>query len=162
SFTGRLGWTVEHSHSGFNALRHHLLRHRTPGRPTLYRQVVGSLVTARRILDAVVAGDIDVGPLDAYWHLLLHRHKPELVAPIRVLESTATAPAPAFVATPSLPADAVARLRAAFAAASGRPWFGELAEPLCLAGFAAVSHEDFAPTLAWDRAAHDAGYPVPA
>ena len=28
TFGGRIGWTVEHSQSGFNAVRHHLLRHR--------------------------------------------------------------------------------------------------------------------------------------
>lgn len=162
TFDGRVGWTVEHSHSGFNALRHHLLRHRTKQRPNVYRTVVGHLVTARRILDAVVAGEIDVGPLDAYWHLLLRRHKPELVAPIRVLASTDLAPAPAFVCAPSLPADAIARLRAAFVAAPTRTWFATLAEPLCLAGFKAVTQDDFAPTLAWDRAAKAAGYPQPA
>ena len=162
SFTGRVGWTVEHSHSGFNALRHHLLRHRTPVRPVLYREVVGNLVTARRILDAVVAGEIDIGPLDAYWHLLLRRHKPELTAAIRVLESTDVAPAPAFVASPSLPKESVAGLRTAFAAAHRRAWFASLAEPLCLAGFTAVTQEDFAPTLEWDRAAKAASYPAPA
>ena len=30
TFGGRAGWTVEHSHSGFNAFRHHLLAYRTP------------------------------------------------------------------------------------------------------------------------------------
>ncbi len=29
TFGGRAGWTVEHSHSGFNAFRHHLLQYRT-------------------------------------------------------------------------------------------------------------------------------------
>src|SRR4051794_38547126 len=70
TFGGRLGWTVEHSHSGFNALRHHLLAYRTPERPALYRDVLGHLVTARGVLDAVLAGDIDVGPLDGYWYAL--------------------------------------------------------------------------------------------
>src|SRR5215831_9920386 len=32
TFGGRLGWTTNHSHSAFNALRHHLLRYRTPDR----------------------------------------------------------------------------------------------------------------------------------
>ncbi len=34
TFGGRIGWTVRHSHSGYNALRHHLLQYRTPERPT--------------------------------------------------------------------------------------------------------------------------------
>ena len=32
TFGGAVGWTVEHSHSGFNALRHHLLPWREGGR----------------------------------------------------------------------------------------------------------------------------------
>ena len=55
TFGLRAGWTVEHSHSGFNALRHHLLAFRTPQRAALYREMVGNLVTARNVLDAVRA-----------------------------------------------------------------------------------------------------------
>jgi ABC-type phosphate/phosphonate transport system substrate-binding protein len=161
SFGHRLGWTVAHSHSGFNALRHHLLPHwRARGGP-LYAEVRGDLVTARKILDSVLDGSIDIGPLDAYWHALIARHRPELTAGIRVLASTDLAPMPAFVAAPGLPAEAVARLRAAFAAAASRPWFAELGDRLLIAGFAPVDHESFATTLAWDREAVAAGYPIP-
>jgi ABC-type phosphate/phosphonate transport system substrate-binding protein len=162
TFGGRLGWTVEHSHSGFNALRRHLLDHRGPARPRLYGRVEGGLVTARRILDAVADGTIDVGPLDAYWHALLARFRPELTAQVRVLESTALAPMPAFVAAPALPAADAARLRAAFVAAAGRPWFAPLGEALLLAGFAPASQADYAPTLDAEREAKAAGYPLPA
>jgi ABC-type phosphate/phosphonate transport system substrate-binding protein len=162
TFGGTAGWTVEHSHSGFNAFRHHLLRYRTASRPTLYAKMVGPLVTARRILDSVRDGSIDVGPLDAYWHLLIAKHAPEITAGVRVLDSTDTAPMPAFVAAPSLPSDQAARLRTAFAAASMRPWFGGLSDILLLDGFTPVTQDDFAPTLAWDHAAKAAGYPMPA
>ena len=162
TFTGTAGWTVAHSHSGFNAFRHHLLAYRTPERLTLYRAVTGDLVTARRILDGVRDGSLDVGPLDAWWHRLIARHAPDLVAGIRVLASTATATIPAFVASPALPAADVEALKAAFAAASSRPWFSGLAADLCLTGFAPVTRDDYAVTLAWDREAKAAGYPVPA
>jgi len=160
TFGGRVGWTVEHSHSGFNALRHHLLAYRTPERPTLYREVVGHLVTARGILDAVLAGTIDVGPLDGYWHDLIDHHRPELTKGIRVVASTALAPLPAFVAVPGLPANQVARMKIAFANAEDRPWFAPLAQVLRLSGFAAVEPEDFTPTLERDRAAKTQGYAV--
>lgn len=161
SFGHRCGWTVAHSHSGFNALRHHLLPHwRARGGP-LYREMRGDLVTARRILDGVLDGSIDIGPLDGYWHALIAAYRPDLVAGIRVLDSTEVAPMPAFVAAPAMPADQVARLRQAFAAAATRPWFGEHAASLLLAGFAPVDHADFATTLAWDREAVAAGYPMP-
>jgi ABC-type phosphate/phosphonate transport system substrate-binding protein len=161
SFGHRLGWTVSHSHSGFNALRHHLLPHwRARGGP-LYAKVRGELVTARRILDSVLDGSIDIGPLDAFWHALIAKYRPEVTAGIRVLESTDLAPMPAFVAAPSLPSDAVARLRAAFAAAASRPWFAQHADALLIAGFAPVDHASFGTTLAWDRDAVAAGYAVP-
>jgi ABC-type phosphate/phosphonate transport system substrate-binding protein len=162
TFGGRLGWTVSHSHSGFNALRHHLLQLRTRDRPTLYREARGNLVTARAVLDAVLDGSIDVGPLDGYWHMLMRRYRPELTDGVRVLESTATAPLPAFVAAPAMPADAVAALRAAFAEAAEKHWFPQYADALLLDGFVAVAHDSFAPTLAWRDAALRAGYPEPA
>jgi ABC-type phosphate/phosphonate transport system substrate-binding protein len=161
SFGHRLGWTVEHSHSGFNALRHHLLPYRRRRDGPLYGEVRGGLVTARRVLDAVLEGGIDIGPLDAYWHALIARHRPELAAGVRVLDSTDLAPMPAFVAAPGLEPEAVARLRAAFDAAARRPWFAALAEPLLLAGFAPVGQASFATTLAWDEEAREAGYPLP-
>jgi len=162
TFGERAGWTVEHSHSGFNALRHHLLAYRTPQRPALYREMVGNLVTARNVLDSVRAGRIDVGPLDAYWHLLIARHAPELASGVRVLTSTEVAPMPAFVAAAGAPADVISRLRGAFLAARGQGWFGPLAEVLLLEGFAEVSGESYAPLLRWERAAKAAGFDAPA
>lgn len=162
TFGGRAGWTVAHSHSGFNALRHHLLGFRTPQRPTLYREMAGNLVTARNVLDAVRERRIDVGPLDAYWHMLIARHAPEVCEGVRVLASTALAPMPAFVAAADFPASAVARLRAAFTGAAMRPWFAELADPLMLEGFAQAAPAVFDTTLEWDREAIAAGYAEPA
>jgi ABC-type phosphate/phosphonate transport system substrate-binding protein len=162
TFGGRAGWTVTHSHSGFNALRHHLLPYRTPQRPALYREMVGNLVTARNVLDSVRAGRIDVGPLDAYWHLLIARHAPELTCGVRVLTSTEVAPTPAFVAAAGAPEDMITRLRGAFLAARRRDWFGPLAELLLLEGFAEVSGQSFAPLLQWEHAAKAAGFDRPA
>jgi ABC-type phosphate/phosphonate transport system substrate-binding protein len=162
TFGGRAGWTVEHSHSGFNAFRHHLLRYRTPSRPALYGEMVPNLVTARAILDAVREGRIDVGPLDAYWHLLIAQHSPTLTAGVRVLESTAVATLPAFVTAASMPASTIDALRTAFATASQQSWFDEYAGPLVIEGFAAVDTQDYARTLDWDRAAKAAGYTYPA
>lgn len=162
TFGGRAGWTVTHSQSGFNALRHHLLGFRRPDRPALYSHMQGELVTARRVLDAVREGVIDVGPLDAYWHLLIARHAPEVVAGVRVLASTPLTPMPPFVAAGAAAPEMVARLRQAFLDAAGRPWFAALAEPLLLEGFAAVTPDSFAMLLDWDREARAAGYAEPA
>ena len=161
TFGGTLGWTVEHSHSGFNALRHHLLARRPAGGGHLYERSVGSLITARGVLDAVIDGRIDIGPLDGYWHGLIRRHRPDLVAQIRVLASTDLAPLPAFVASRAAPAALVSALKDSFAGASARPWFPPLAEALCLTGFEPVSRSSFATTLRWAEEAEGAGYAVP-
>lgn len=162
TFGGTLGWTVEHSHSGFNAVRHHLLSRRPPGCATAYAATRGSLVTARGILDGVLDGSLTIGPLDAYWHALLRRDQPALLAGVRVLESTDLAPMPAFVMAADRPAAHRDRLAAAFASAKDKPWFAPLGKALCLSGFEPVTLQTYAPTLAWDREAKDAGYPVPA
>lgn len=162
TFGGTLGWTVEHSHSGFNALRHHLLTRRPPGDAVAYAATRGPLVTARRILDGVLDGSLTVGPLDAYWHALIRRDQPALLAGIRVIDTTDLAPMPPFVMAADQPAAHRDRLATAFAAAAGRAWFPPLGEALCLAGFEPVTLQTYAPTLAWDREAREAGYPVPA
>ena len=162
TFGGRAGFTVAHSHSGFNAFRHHLLGFRTAMQPQLYSAMAEDLVTARNVLERVRDGSIDVGPLDAYWHLLLARHAPNLVADIRVLTSTAIAPMPAFVASTAAPAQIVSRLRAAFVNAKSRPWFADLAEPLLIDGFASVNEASYSALLDWDRDAKSAGYDKPA
>ena len=162
TFGGSAGWTVQHSQSGFNAFRHHLLAYRTPARPQLYARMSGDLVSARNVLDSVREGRIDIGPLDAYWHMLIARHAPELTTGIRVLTSTEIAPMPAFVAAAAAPAELVTRLRAAFVAAATRDWFARYRDSLLLDGFSAVGAAKYATTLEWDRAAKAAGYNLPA
>src|SRR6204780_4200090 len=103
TFGARAGWTVTHSQAGFNAFRHHLLAYRTPERATLYGEMHGNLITARRVIGGGREGGGDVGPPDAYWHLLIRQHAPQLTVGVRVLASTALAPMPAFVAAASPP-----------------------------------------------------------
>jgi ABC-type phosphate/phosphonate transport system substrate-binding protein len=162
TFGGRLGWTTNHSHSAFNALRYHLLQYRTHERPTLYSQVVGDLGSVRKLFQSVCDGAIDVGAVDAYWHLLLRHHQPELATRVRVVESTVTAPLPAFAASPAVSAEIVDRLAVCFRAAQDQPWFRSLAEPIMIVGFAASSLDDFNVIRARDLEANRAGYPLPA
>jgi ABC-type phosphate/phosphonate transport system substrate-binding protein len=162
TFGGRAGWTVEHSHSGFNAFRHHLLQYRTASRSTLYGEMVPNLVTARAVLDSVREGRIDVGPLDAYWHMLIAQYSPALTAGVRVLASTDVATLPAFVTAVSTPASTISALRNAFANAARQPWFNHYSDALLIDGFAPVDATDYARTLEWDREAKAAGYSYPA
>jgi len=162
TFGGRLGWTTRHSHSAFNALRYHLLQYRTPERPSLYSQVVGDLGSVRKLFESVCDGTIDVAAVDAYWHLLLRHHQPELAARVRVVESTATAPLPAFVASPAVPGEIIDRLAVGFRSAQDQPWFRPLAEPIMIVGFAASCLDDFSIMRTRDLEANRAGYSLPA
>jgi hypothetical protein len=56
----------------------------------------------------------------------------------------------------------VVRLREAFTSASGRAWFRDLADPLLLEGFEAVTADTFTSLLDWDREARAAGFERPA
>jgi len=163
TFGGRIGWTMRHSNSGFNALRYHLLQYRTPERPTLYSQVVANLGTVRKILDSVLDGTLDVGPIDAYWHMLTQRYHPKLAAGVRTIESTATAPIPTFVASPAVPREVVDHLVISFQSAHSRQWFRPIADALLIDGFAPVRGIDaFSAILARARQAEDADYRSPA
>lgn len=162
TFGGRIGWTTMHSHSGFNALRHHLLQYRTRDQRTLYSHVVCNLSSVRKSFDSVCDGTIDVGSIDAYWHSLLQRHEPELASRVRVIEATVPAPIPAFVASPVVPRETIDRLAAGFASAQYQPWFHPLADTIMIEGFAASELNDFNIIRDREEEAIRAGYPLPA
>jgi ABC-type phosphate/phosphonate transport system substrate-binding protein len=151
TFGHRLAWTVEHSHSGYNAPRHHLLAQRAPGRPRLYAATVGPLVTPRAVVVAVLEGHAEVGPLDGWWHDLLRLHEPETAARLRVVATTDPAPVPPLVASAATPAETAARLRPALLALPPEP-------VLRLDGFAPADPARYAVTMAWEREALAAGY----
>ena len=161
TFGGRIGWTVEHSQSGFNAVRHHLLRHRA-GRQKLFRESIGPLVTPRRVVEAVLAGDIDVGPLDSYVHDLLRRFEPQTAARLRVVASTDPTPMPLLVASAGVDPTAVERLRRSLVAARDEADMAGVLAALGLAGFAAPDPQAYRILLDPAAEAEAAGYPVPA
>ncbi len=161
TFGGRLAYTVEHSHSGYNAPRHHLLRFRTARRSNLYAAVVGPCVTPKRVLDAVLDGSADVAPLDGYTLELMLRHSPDLAGRIRVVASTDPVPMPPLVASPSIPDATVAALRDAFLASGAAPDTAAARAALGLAGFAVTDPTGYAVTEHWAAETLAAGYPVP-
>lgn len=159
TFGGRIGWTVGHSQSGYNAVRHHLLGQQEP--QPLYAQWVGPLVTPRRVIDAVLDDTIDVGPLDSYVHDLLRRHDPETASKLRVVESTAMAPIPPLVASPAVDGDGVARLRRALLSCHCEPAMAATRDALLLSRFDRVDAADYQVLLSWARQADDGGIPGP-
>jgi ABC-type phosphate/phosphonate transport system substrate-binding protein len=161
TFGGRLGYTTPDSHSGYNALRRHLLKYRAAHGERLYRDSVGPLFTPRRVIEALFAGAIDVGPLDSYALDLMLRHEPDLAPRIRIIATTEMAPIPFLVAAKACPADIVAALRAALASFGDAPECAELRDLLCLRAFAPVIPDDYDLTLRWDAEARAAGYGAP-
>ncbi|VIO72717.1 hypothetical protein CI1B_43630 [Bradyrhizobium ivorense] len=161
TFGGRIGYTVADSHSGYNALRHHLLPYYQQRGARLYRQSVGPLTTPRRVLDALQAGDIDVGPLDSYALDLMLRHEADLSPKIRIVATTNPAPIPFLVAAAECPDGVVVRLREALATFGEAQACADLRDRLCLDGFAPVKIDDYQLMLRWDAAARAAGYAEP-
>ncbi len=142
-FGTRIGWTISHSQSGYNAVRHHLLqyRHRNPER--LFAASIGPLITPRRVIEALLDGTIDVGPLDSYLHDLLGCHEPQTASRLRTIESTVMTPIPPLVASRTTPPDIVERLRRAFVGAAGDPVAADILDRLLLAGFVQVTGADY-------------------
>jgi ABC-type phosphate/phosphonate transport system substrate-binding protein len=157
TFGGRIGWTVGHSQSGYNAVRHHLL-----GTQAHFAAWIGPLVTPRRVIEAVLDGKIDVGPLDSYVHDLIRRHDPETAAKLRVIDSTAMTPIPLLVASPGVGADETTRLRSALLACHTAPALAGTRDTLLLARFARVDPADYEILLARSDKADAAGLPNPA
>ncbi len=158
TFGRRFAYTLESSHSGWNAPRYHLARYRSQARPTLFGEIVGPFFTPRRVLDAVIDGKADVAPLDGYALDLLRRHAPELVARVRVIESTDAAPIPPIVAAPMADRAVSARLQATFIALRADPKAKPFLEDLLLGGFVGVTPADYALTRERAEAAEAAGY----
>ncbi len=160
AFGARLAYSIESSHSGYNAPRHHLLGFRTSARPALYSDIVGPLVSPRLVLDAVIDGRADVGPVDGYLFDLWRRHLPEVTDAVRVIATTEAAPIPPLVASPTIDEDTCGRLTEALLHAHRDPALALTLEALLLTRFVAATPARFEVFLEWQRAAVSAGYPV--
>ena len=136
TFGGVIGYTLADSMSGGVALRCHLEGFRNFQRLRLYRKTVGGFVNARNVIEALVAGKIDAGPLDSYYHDLLKRNDPAFAAQVRLVASTAAVPIPPLVATTQLLDAELSLLRAALLAVSNTPELALVLERLQLSGFA--------------------------
>jgi len=152
SFGGIVGYTVTDSQSGYFALRRFLAPYHEQAARPLYRAVVGNLLNARGVIDALVDERIDVGPLDSYSFDLLRRFEPALAAQVRIVASTAPTAIPAFVATTVLDPDALTRLRNTFVSVAAAPGLRDVRDALLLRGFAVPEAVDYTPL----RTSHDA------
>lgn len=143
TFGGIVGYTLADSMSGGVALRYHLAPYRAARGARLYRGAVGNLIHARGVIEALVEGRIDVGPLDSYYHDLLRRNEPELAQKVRIVDSTQATPIPPLVATAALTGDELARLRAALREAMHKSELSLIKERLLLADFVSPDPADY-------------------
>src|SRR5258706_16055061 len=78
TFGGVAGYTLKDSQSGYFAFRTLLLTKYPIAR---YRKIAGGLMNARGIVKALMAGDIDVGPLHAYVCDPIQSREPGIATP---------------------------------------------------------------------------------
>jgi ABC-type phosphate/phosphonate transport system substrate-binding protein len=161
TFGHRVGWTLRDSHSGFSALRHHLLAYRTPNRPRLYAQSIGPIHTPRKIIEAVIANEIDIGPVDSFAFWTLSRHAPELTRQVRVIACTDAVAVPLLVADASRPEAESAALQSALLRLHETEAGRALLHPVGVLHFVAPDQAAYRRTLDWARAAEAAGYYQP-
>jgi ABC-type phosphate/phosphonate transport system substrate-binding protein len=152
TFGGTVGFTLADSMSGGVAPLHHLAALRTPARPRLFRAAVGNLIHARGVIDALVAGRIDVGPLDGYSHDLLRASDPAFAAQVRAVATTTPRPVPPLVATAPLSVRQLGALRDALLAAHETPVLRGAMARLLVARFTVPDPADYEPLAALARA----------
>lgn len=143
TFGGIVGITVPDSMSGAVALRAHLLPLRKDRGDRLYRATVGQLVNARGVIEALLDGRIDVGPLDCYSHDLLSAYEPALTAQVRTVASTVWRPIPPLVATAAITPNELARLRHVLLGLRDVPEMADTMLRLRLVGFVVPDPADY-------------------
>lgn len=135
----RLAFTTPESMSGYQAPRRFFAAAAAARGGKLFASVVGPLLTPRGVVDAVISGKADLGPLDSYAHDLLRRNEPQLAARLRVIASTPFTPIPALVGAAGMDRDVVERLRAALLEVEYAPALAEARACLLLRGFAQIA-----------------------
>ncbi|MGN6096453.1 MAG: phosphate/phosphite/phosphonate ABC transporter substrate-binding protein [Bosea sp. (in: a-proteobacteria)] len=161
TFGHRIGYTLEESQSGFNALRHHLLGYRSATRPMLYAESIGPLHTPRGVVAALLSRAIDAGPLDSYAFDLMRAAPGDPAHGLRIVATTSPAPIPFFVASRPCPQHVIEALRTAFLAVEEAPELATIRDRLLLRGFNSVFEPSYDLLGAWDAEALAAGYETP-
>jgi ABC-type phosphate/phosphonate transport system substrate-binding protein len=149
TFSRRMAYTTPDSQSGYQALRALVA-----SEPHPFSSMIGPLLTPRRVVEAVLAGDADAGPVDSYALDLMRLHEPALVAPLRVVATTPPTPIPLLVASRGTPPDAVRRLCDALARAGDEPALAHAREATLLRRFEPVD------ATAYDGLREPAGAPL--
>src|SRR5262249_54749608 len=115
--------------------RRHFARRALAHGGRFFGSLHGPLITPRRVVESILEGSIDAGPLDGYWHALFRRHEPAVATRLRVIARTDETPIPCFVAAEGTPAEVRRHLGDAFIAASDAVVLRDVLGDLALARF---------------------------
>lgn len=154
----RFAFTTPASQSGYQAPRALFAELAQAREGALFAQGVGPLVAPRAVVDAVLSGDADAGPLDGYWHDLLRAHEASTADRLRVLASTPMTPPPPLVCAAGIAPAERARIADALIAAGTAPELREVRAALLIAHFTAADPAEYAILVANARRADAAGY----
>lgn len=144
------------SQSGCSALRHAVAALAEGGRFFCEVQESGSHLQSMRL---VVEGTADVCAVDTVTYHLIARSQPELVARLRVLAASASAPALPYIARRDVGDDDLARLRAGLARACADPKLADVRRELLIEGVVLRPLADYDRILTLEAEAIAAGYP---
>jgi ABC-type phosphate/phosphonate transport system substrate-binding protein len=119
---------------------------------------VGPLHRQLPVIDAVLDGRADVGPVDAYGLDLLRHHDAERAKRVRVVATTVEAPSAPLVASPGVDAPTRKRMTEALLAAHTAPELKPTLDELLIARFVPADAASFDVMLDRQRQAEAAGY----
>ena len=157
-YGARFAFTVEDSQSGYQAPRGFFGERAMANGGRFFSATIGPLHTPRRVVEAIVAGDADAGPLDAWWHALLLRHEPALAAQLITIATTPPMPIPLMVCAAGIAVREQRSLSAALQRVAATTELADTRNALLLEGFAQRSIQDYQPLVEAARAADAVGY----
>ena len=154
----RFAFTTPSSQSGYQAPRELFAAVARDNGGAWFERAIGPLVTPRAVVDAVIAGTVDAGPLDSYWHDLLARHEPATAARLRTIVSTPLTPMPPLVCAAALGTEERTRIASALLAAGSAAELRDVRDELLIERFVVPAPAEYAILVANAQRADALGY----
>ncbi|WP_423395438.1 phosphate/phosphite/phosphonate ABC transporter substrate-binding protein [Burkholderia sp. LMG 21824] len=151
----RAAFNGRDSHSGMNALRHAVAPHARDGR---FFGSVAALGSHLNVLRALASAEADCAAIDCVTFAYVRDALPGLLADIRIIGMTASAPGLPFIASRALADTQAAALRDALDRAVSAD--AERARVLRLKGFERLSPADYDAIALFEQQAAAYGYPA--
>lgn len=151
----RAAITRPYSQSGYNALRHAVAPLAEGGR--FFGEVLESGGHGAS-LAAIAEGKADVAAIDAVTFALLQRHRPGVLAPLKTIGRSASAPGLPYITRGAASDQEVERLRQALSDTFADPTLSEARQALLIAGIEVLDEQAYAVLQDMDREAAQLGY----